>query len=160
MGMSYDRSEASLSLQKARELLAVIRTLPGKKIVTLSILLDDETSDFVFDINEDGKVGYHKDHGKQLMTLLDYGIQNSGGLIIRQFTRMTYEGHATDGRPMRYPYKLIYAVFLGNSDYFALSKEETEDVCCTDARTGHRMKKEDGVIYRGLRLTQHRAAAH
>ncbi len=146
-------------MKKASQLLAILRSLPGKKIVTLSLMLDEETSDFVFDIAEDGHVGYHRDHRKQLLTLLDYGIQNSGGLIIRQFTRMTYEGQSTDGRALRFPYKLIYAVFLGHGDYFPLSKEETEDICCTDSRTGHRLKKEEGVIYRGLQLSQS-AAMH
>ncbi|GEM_PF-5718269 len=147
-------------MKRARQLLALLRSLPGKKIVTLSIMLDEETSDFVFDIDEDGHIGHHKDHRKQLLTLLDYGIQNSGGLIIRQFTRMTYEGQSSDGRSMRFPYKLIYAVFLGQGDYFPLSKEETEDVCCTDAQTGHRLKKEEGVIYRGLQMSTHEAAMH
>ncbi len=136
-------------MKKARELLTLIRDLPGKKVVTLSILLDDETSDFVFDVTESGSIGYHKDHRKQLLTLLDYGIHNSGGLIIRQFTKLSYESSADDGEPMRFPYKLIYAIFLGSGDYFPLSKNETEDVCCTDARTGHRLKREEGVIYRG-----------
>lgn len=139
-------------MKKARQLLELIRSLQGKKVVTLSILLDDETSDFVFDISDEGYVGYHRDHRKQLLTLLEYGIQNSGGLIIRQFTKLSYEGAAADGRVMRFPYKLIYAVFLGESQYVPLSKEETEEVCCTDARTGLRIKKEEGVIYRGLHM--------
>lgn len=136
-------------MKKARELLTLIRDLPGKKVVTLSILLDDETSDFVFDVTESGSIGYHRDHRKQLLTLLDYGIHNSGGLIIRQFTKLSYESHTDEGEILRFPYKLIYAIFLGNGDYFPLSKNETEDVCCTDARTGHRLKREAGVIYRG-----------
>ncbi len=139
-------------MRKARQLLEMIRSLQGKKVVTLSIMLDDETSDFVFDIADDGYVGYHRDHRKQLLTLLEYGIQNSGGLIIRQFTKLSYEASAADGQTMRFPYKLIYAIFLGESQYVPLSKEETEEVCCTDARTGHRLKKEEGVIYRGLHL--------
>ena len=48
--MTHERLEASHSLKKAKELLAIIRSLPGKKVVTLSVLLDDETSDFVFDV--------------------------------------------------------------------------------------------------------------
>jgi len=144
-------------MKKARELLTLIRDMPGKKVVTLSILLDDETSDFVFDVSETGNIGYHRDHRKQLLTLLDYGIHNSGGLIIRQFTNLSYEGRSADGDPVRFPYKLIYAIFLGNGDYFPLSKAETEDVCCTDARTGHRLKREEGVIYRGWQ-TQRAAA--
>lgn len=147
-------------MKKARQLLELIRSLPGKKVVTLSILLDEETSDFVFDVSEDGYVGYHRDHRKQLLTLLEFGIENSGGLIIRQFTKLSYEGRTADGRSMRFPYKLIYAIFLGESEYFPLSKEETEDVCCTDARTGVRMKKEEGVIYRTLHLSAPLAAHH
>jgi len=103
-------------MKKARELLTLIRDMPGKKVVTLSILLDDETSDFVFDVSETGSVGYHRDHRKQLLTLLDYGIHNSGGLIIRQFTNLSYEGRSADGDVVRFPYKLIYAIFLGNGD--------------------------------------------
>ena len=147
-------------MKKARQLLELIRSLPGKKVVTLSILLEEETSDFVFDVSEDGYVGYHRDHRKQLLTLLEYGIQNSGGLIIRQFTKLTYESRTADGRAMRFPYKLIYAIFLGESEYFPLSKDETEEVCCTDARTGMRMKKEEGVIYRTLDFMPQAVAHH
>ncbi|RZA16825.1 MAG: hypothetical protein EOP10_23885 [Proteobacteria bacterium] len=142
--------ESMVTNQKAHELLGKIRALPGKKMLTLSVLLEDDTSDFVFDITDHGVVGYHEDHEEQLTTLLEFGIQNSGGLIIRQFTPMTYECQAHDGKVLSFPYKLIYAIFLGNSEYFVLSKEETEDVCCTDSSTGHRLKKEDGVIYRSL----------
>lgn len=142
--------ESLVTFQKARELLEMIRALPGKKMLTLSVLLDEDTSDFVFDITDQGSVGYHKDHEEQLTTLLEYGIQHSGGLIIRQFTPMIYEAKASDDRVISFPYKLIYAIFLGNAEYFILSREETEDVCCTDARTGHRLKKEEGVIYRSL----------
>ncbi|MBC7660788.1 MAG: hypothetical protein H7249_13915 [Chitinophagaceae bacterium] len=142
--------ESMVTNQKAQELLGKIRSLPGKKMLTLSVLLEDDTSDFVFDITERGVVGYHEEHEEQLTTLLEFGIQNSGGLIVRQFTPMTYECKAHDGKVLSFPYKLIYAIFLGNSEYFVLSKEETEDVCCTDSRTGVRLKKEDGVIYRSL----------
>jgi hypothetical protein len=62
---------------------------------------------------------------------------------------LSYESHSADGDVIRFPYKLIYAIFLGSGDYFPLSKTETEDVCCTDTRTGHRLKREEGVIYRG-----------
>jgi len=142
--------ESMVTFQKAHELLGRIRSLPGKKMLTLSILLEEDTSDFVFDITDHGVVGYHEDHEEQLTALLEYGIQHSGGLIIRQFTPMTYECQTNDGRCASFPYKLIYAIFLGNSEYFVLSKQETEDVCCTDSRTGTRLKKEDGVIYRSL----------
>lgn len=142
--------ESTVSLRKAYEILEMIRWLPGKKMLTLSVLLDEETSDFVFDVTDEGTIGYHEDHEEQLTTLLEYGIQHSGGLIIRQFTPMVYETRTEAGKTISFPYKLIYAIFLGNSDYFILSKEETEDVCCTDSRTGHRMKKEVGVIYRSL----------
>ena len=151
--------ESMVTFQKAHELLEKIRALPGKKMLTLSVLLDEDTSDFVFDITDQGIVGYHEDHEEQLTTLLEYGIQHSGGLIIRQFTPMIYESKANDGKTMSFPYKLIYAIFLGNSEYFILSKEETEDVCCTDSRTGHRLKKEDGVIYRSLSAPAPRLAA-
>ena len=146
--------ESMVTYQKAHELLGRIRSLPGKKMLTLSVLLEEEdTSDFVFDITDHGVIGYHEDHEEQLTTLLEYGIQHSGGLIVRQFTPMTYECQTSEGKVMNFPYKLIYAIFLGNSEYFVLSKEETEDVCCTDSRTGHRLKKEDGVIYRSLQAT-------
>ncbi len=149
--------ESTVTFQKAHELLDRIRALPGKKMLTLSVLLDDDTSDFVFDVTDHGVVGYHEDHEEQLTTLLEYGIQNSGGLIIRQFTPMIYEGQAPNGEALSFPYKLIYAIFLGNSEYFILSKEETEDVCCTDSRTGQRLKKEDGVIYRSLHMHTQKA---
>ncbi len=151
--------ESMVNFQKALELLEIIRALPGKKMLTLSVLLEEESSDFVFDITDDGVVGYHEDHEEQLTTLLEFGIQHSGGLIIRQFTPMMFETKAGDGRLISFPYKLIYAIFLGSSDYFILSKEETEDVCCTDSRTGHRLKKEDGVLYRSLAPRAPRLAA-
>lgn len=151
--------ESMVTFQKAHELLELIRALPGKKMLTLSVLLDEETSDFVFDITDEGVVGYHEDHEEQLTTLLEYGIQHSGGLIIRQFTPMIFESKNTEGKTISFPYKLIYAIFLGNSEYFILSKEETEDVCCTDSRTGHRLKKEDGVIYRCLKANPPRPIA-
>lgn len=128
-------------------------------MLTLSVLLDEDTSDFVFDITDQGVVGYHEDHEEQLTTLLEYGIQHSGGLIIRQFTPMVFEAKNTEGKIISFPYKLIYAIFLGNSEYFILSKEETEDVCCTDSRTGHRLKKEEGVIYRSLKAKPPRSLA-
>jgi hypothetical protein len=151
--------ESMVTFQRACDLLEKIRALPGKKMLTLSVLLDEETSDFVFDITDQGVVGYHEDHEEQLTTLLEYGIQHSGGLIIRQFTPMLFETKTTDGKSISFPYKLIYAIFLGNSEYFMLSKEETEDVCCTDSRTGHRLKKEDGVIYRSLSVPAPRLVA-
>ncbi len=142
--------ENRVTFQKANELFGRIRSLPGKKMLTLSILLENDTSDFVFDITDQGVVGYHEEHEQQLMAMLEYGIQHSGGLIIRQFTPMTYESQTSSGQSASFPYKLIYAIFLGNSEYFVLSKEETEDVCCTDSRRGTKLKKEDGVIYRSL----------
>ncbi|MBC7531591.1 MAG: hypothetical protein H7318_08435 [Oligoflexus sp.] len=148
-----------VTFQKATELLNRIRSLPGKKMLTLSVLLEEDTSDFVFDITDHGVVGYHEDHEEQLTTLLEYGIQNSGGLIIRQFTPMTYDVKCNDGKSFSAHYKLIYAIFLGNSEYFVLSKEETEDVCCTDSRTGTRLKKEEGVIYRNLEAPAPRLVA-
>jgi hypothetical protein len=151
--------ESMVTFQKATELLSRIRSLPGKKMLTLSVLLEEDTSDFVFDITDHGVVGYHEDHEEQLTTLLEYGIQNSGGLIVRQFTPMTYEMKCSDGKIISFPYKLIYAIFLGNSEYFVLSKEETEDVCCTDTRTGTKLKKEDGVIYRSLEALSPRMLA-
>ena len=151
--------ESTVTFQKAHELLGRIRSLPGKKMLTLSVLLDEDTSDFVFDVTDHGVIGYHEDHEEQLTTLLEYGIQNSGGLIVRQFTPMMYESHTLNGDALSFPYKLIYAIFLGNSEYFILSKEETEDVCCTDSRTGQRLKKEDGVLYRSLHSPVPRVAS-
>ncbi|MCX6127758.1 MAG: hypothetical protein NTX25_01680 [Proteobacteria bacterium] len=147
-------------MKKAREILSMIREMPGSKVLTLSVAMDEGASDFVFDVAESGRVGYHRDHRKQLLTLLDYGIQNTGGLIIRQFSKLSYEAPAKNGELMRFPYKLIYAIFLGHGHYSLLSKLETEDVCCTDSRNGRRMKREEGVIYRGWETPRAAAAQH
>ena len=122
-------------LKNAIELIEKIKKIPGDKIITI---VSDDSLPSQFDILENGEIGYDPSHQELFRAKLIHAFNNSGGMIIRQFTKIYDQG---------LPVKKIYGVFLGNGGYIGLCKEEVEKACCTDAKTGKRIPREKNVVF-------------
>lgn len=125
---------------KVEELTNKIKNIPGNKIVTL-FSNDSLTQMNQYDIAENGQVGHHPSHDVLFRTKLVHALNNGGGIIIRQFTKI-YDQDM--------PIKKIYGVYLGSGGYVGLSREKVENAHCTDAKTGKSIPKEKNVVFCGF----------
>ncbi|MFZ9594866.1 MAG: hypothetical protein ACO3A2_02185 [Bdellovibrionia bacterium] len=127
------------------DLIQAILNLKGSKIVTLHSGEDQ----FVFDIHDNGEIGYSEDHAEAFHHLLSDQMEE-GGVIVRQFLPMTYEVLGANQKKMRHPYKNLYGFFISGESVSSLSPEELETACNTDANTGDPLPPEKGVFYRQI----------
>ena len=129
----------------AHEFLKLIKEkIPGKKMVTVTC---DEGSN-IFDISEDGKVGYKKDHELLFLCKIARGLNEGAGLMIRQFLPLKVEITTANGKRMYVPTKNLYGFYLNDNTWIGLPKEHVRDCCNTDANTGKPLPEEKEVFYR------------
>ena len=124
----------------------MINDIRGDKIVTIST----DASSQVYDISENGYVGYIPRHKKLLLNHLKDGLENGGGIIIRQFTKMTKDVETKDKRKISIPYKNIYGITLHKGQIIPLPVSEVEKACCTCSETGKTIPREEGVFFKRL----------
>jgi hypothetical protein len=127
---------------RIQKLELALKAIPGAKILTLG--LKEETR--VFDMHEDGSLGYHPSHGPLFIELVSEMLERGGSMIVRQFTPFK-SGKATgkDGTPL--PEKRVYGLLFINGSWNAIPREGLTEACCLDCRTGERLPPEEGIVY-------------
>lgn len=129
-----------------RELVEKIKKIPGRKIVTLSAGVYTQK----FDIDEQGYVGYAPEHLNMLYELIDFALEENGGIIIRQFIPNSEELQVINGKQVKMPYKALYGIFIKEGEIYALPAEEVEISCSYDYNTNQKLEPEPMVIYRDI----------
>ena len=129
-------------------LVAIIKSIPGHKIVSMTIGGEHEA--FVMDINENGRCGYHRSHRLLFMDNLMYGMVHGAGMIIRQFNTGTIDIMAVNGKKMTVPRKTVYSVFLGQRGFTTISAEQMRIDQDADCKTGTLLPEKEGVSYGSL----------
>lgn len=129
-------------LEETNLFISQILNVPGDKIVTIT----NEEGSIVFDIAENGKIGYSPVHPAQFANQIYSCLSFGGSLILRQFTKET-TAVKSNGRIIKIPYKNLYGARFKNGYWEWISDEEMRIAHCTDSVTGQPLPAEEAVNY-------------
>ena len=163
--------------KKVEEIIKLINLIPGDKIIEIACIRPNRYDTLTATVSSDGVLGFedfypspslfkaiylghlavekisNKNNSQQWNTLkniLKETMTNTGGLTIRQFLNIKVERIIKNQKKLWIPQKKIYGIGLNKGSWIPLSKEEIEEACTTDAKTGKYLSYEPDVIYSDL----------
>lgn len=130
---------------EAAELLRTILQIPGFKKITL---VGSTQETVVFDVAEDGTVGYDAGHAAEFTAHLDAAMAGGGSMFIRQRVPDSKEmAIAANGKKMMLSWNALFAVLLARNRWFPISAEEVEYASTHDGNDNP-LAPEARVVYR------------
>ncbi|PKL75580.1 MAG: hypothetical protein CVV27_14615 [Candidatus Melainabacteria bacterium HGW-Melainabacteria-1] len=140
----------SVSHQAALEqLLVIIRSLPGVKLVTV---LGPGGSQ-VFEFQANGSIGTQPADAGALRRAVRFALMGTGSLIIRQFLHLNVEIVRSTGEVIWVPQKRLYGCFLHEGKYFGLTSEQLRQTFAVDAQTGLALPPAPDELYADFPLS-------
>ena len=100
----------------------------------------------IYDISEDGVIGYDAAHRDFLLQHLEEAIDNGGGVVVRQFQAEKVLLMMPVG-PRLLPVKHVFGVRAGQGRWIGLSSEDIRAAHMTDSETGNALELEKGVRF-------------
>ncbi|MFI5305616.1 MAG: hypothetical protein ACHQYP_12580 [Nitrospiria bacterium] len=138
------RKKVQVSLKESfEELLHNIKSIPGKKVLTISCLGDN----LVTVMEESGQIALPQSEETLFLARLTDALQDGGGLIIRQVLPSFIETTSPDGQKMVVQETRFYGVGMGKKNWKPMSKEEIQKAKCRDPKTGQISPPAPGVSF-------------
>lgn len=135
---------------QGEQLIQDILSIPGQKIVTITIFSRQGAFGQAFDIDTASRIGYSDTHTLLFREAIGLAFDNDAGLIIRQFLDFGVNKTCESGGEIYVPRKNLYGVVVGAGQYRFLSANEVDLISNTDAASGELLEPEEYVFYCGF----------
>ena len=123
-------------MSELKKLEKAIKKIKGDKIVTIATTKGQSQS---FDVFENGDIGHAIEHVLIYKKILIECKEFGGSVIVRAFSKMTYDSKNIKGKIIKLPYKKIYGVYFVHKKCYFLNKDQVKSMYDHN---------EDGVIYK------------
>ena len=127
----YPQTTASIM-----SLLRIIRGMEGEKSVIIHRTGPDRTLEYP--VNNAGNIGHHDTDEFLFRVYLHTALTAGGALIVKRITDVMINGT---------PVKTVCAAALEKGTWIASASKDTEEIFCTDPKSGKKIPRETHVVY-------------